>query len=130
MHGSDEISEAPGYLTGAAGRPASGYAAAVTVAPDTLPDGPERAGPRSADRGLSRVLPSQCQGGIGPEFAAILRSEGFFRHFENRRQIAAFADLGPHLMSSNIAAVTGLEFFQPLAPVAAQRLISGYALAE
>ena len=28
------------------------------------------------------------------------------------------------------AAVTGLEFFQPLASVAAQRLISGYALAE
>jgi len=28
------------------------------------------------------------------------------------------------------AAVAGLEFFQPLAPVAAQRLISGYALAE
>jgi hypothetical protein len=27
-------------------------------------------------------------------------------------------------------AVTGLEFFQPLASVAAQRLISGYALAE
>ena len=26
------------------------------------------------------------------------------------------------------AAVAGLEFFQPLAPVAAQRLISGYAL--
>ena len=28
------------------------------------------------------------------------------------------------------AAVAGLEFFQPLAPVASQRLISGYALAE
>src|SRR5262245_35062273 len=28
------------------------------------------------------------------------------------------------------AAVAGLEFFQPLATVAAQRLISGYALAE
>jgi hypothetical protein len=28
------------------------------------------------------------------------------------------------------AAVSGLEFFQPLAPVVAQRLISGYALAE
>ena len=27
------------------------------------------------------------------------------------------------------AAVAGLEFFKPLAPVAAQRLISGYALA-
>ena len=28
------------------------------------------------------------------------------------------------------AAVAGLEFFQPLAPVATQRLISGYALTE
>jgi len=28
------------------------------------------------------------------------------------------------------AAVAGLEFFQPLAPDTAQRLISGYALAE
>ena len=28
------------------------------------------------------------------------------------------------------AAVAGLEFFQPLAPVAVQGLISGYALAE
>jgi hypothetical protein len=28
------------------------------------------------------------------------------------------------------AAVAGLEFFQSLAPVAAQRLISGYALAS
>jgi hypothetical protein len=28
------------------------------------------------------------------------------------------------------AAFAGLEFFQPLAPVAAHRLISGYALAE
>ena len=27
-------------------------------------------------------------------------------------------------------AVAGFEFFQPLAPVASQRLVSGYALAE
>src|SRR5438132_9848722 len=33
--------------------------------------------------------------GIGPEFAAILWSEGLFRHFENRRQIAAYAGLAP-----------------------------------
>jgi transposase len=25
--------------------------------------------------------------GIGPEFAAILWSEGLFRHFDNRRQV-------------------------------------------
>lgn len=33
--------------------------------------------------------------GIGPEFATILYSEGLFRHFENRRQLAAYAGLAP-----------------------------------
>lgn len=33
--------------------------------------------------------------GIGPEFAAVLHSEGLFRHFDNRRQIAAYAGLAP-----------------------------------
>jgi len=33
--------------------------------------------------------------GIGPEFAAILWSEGLFRHFDNRRQLAAYAGLAP-----------------------------------
>lgn len=33
--------------------------------------------------------------GIGPEFAAILWSEGLSRHFDNRRQIAAYAGLAP-----------------------------------
>ena len=33
--------------------------------------------------------------GIGPEFTAILWSEGFYRHFENRRQVAAYAGLAP-----------------------------------
>jgi transposase len=33
--------------------------------------------------------------GIGPEFAAILGSEGLFRHFDNRRQVAAYAGLAP-----------------------------------
>jgi transposase len=33
--------------------------------------------------------------GIGPEFATILYSEGFFRHFDNRRQLAAYAGLAP-----------------------------------
>lgn len=33
--------------------------------------------------------------GIGPEFAAVLWSEGLFRHFENRRQVAAYAGLAP-----------------------------------
>ena len=33
--------------------------------------------------------------GIGPEFAAILWSEGLCRNFDNRRQIAAYAGLAP-----------------------------------
>ena len=33
--------------------------------------------------------------GIGPEFAAILWSEGLCRHFDNRRQVAAYAGLAP-----------------------------------
>ena len=33
--------------------------------------------------------------GIGPEVAALLWSEGLFRHFDNRRQVAAYAGLAP-----------------------------------
>ena len=33
--------------------------------------------------------------GVGPEFAALLWSEGLFRHFDNRRQVAAYAGLAP-----------------------------------
>jgi transposase len=33
--------------------------------------------------------------GIGPEFAAILWLEALFRHFDNRRQLAAYAGLAP-----------------------------------
>jgi len=33
--------------------------------------------------------------GIGPEFAAVLWSEGLFRHFDNRKQLAAYAGLAP-----------------------------------
>jgi len=33
--------------------------------------------------------------GIGPEFAATLYSEGLFRHFDNRKQVAAYAGLAP-----------------------------------
>lgn len=38
---------------------------------------------------LSKVV------GVGPEFAAILWGEGLFRHFGNRRQVAAYAGLAP-----------------------------------
>jgi transposase len=33
--------------------------------------------------------------GIGPDIAAVLWSEGLFRHFDNRRQVAAYAGLAP-----------------------------------
>ena len=33
--------------------------------------------------------------GIGPEFAGVLWSEGLFRSFSNRRQVAAYAGLAP-----------------------------------
>jgi transposase len=33
--------------------------------------------------------------GIGPEFAGVLWSEGLFRHFDTRRQLAAYAGLAP-----------------------------------
>src|SRR3954462_2251951 len=33
--------------------------------------------------------------GVGPEFAAVLWSEGLYRHYENRRQVAAYAGLAP-----------------------------------
>ncbi len=33
--------------------------------------------------------------GIGLEFATILHAEGLFRHFNNRRQVAAYAGLAP-----------------------------------
>ena len=33
--------------------------------------------------------------GVGPEFAAVLWSEGLFRSFDNRRQVAAYAGLAP-----------------------------------
>jgi transposase len=33
--------------------------------------------------------------GVGPEFAAVLWSEGLCRHFDNRRQVASYAGLAP-----------------------------------
>lgn len=33
--------------------------------------------------------------GIGAEFAHIMWSECFFRHFDNRRQLASYAGLAP-----------------------------------
>ena len=38
--------------------------------------------------------------GIGPEFAAVLWSEGLYRSFSNRKQVAAYAGLAPTLWQS------------------------------
>ena len=45
----------------------------------------------------SRSTPAVLQRlrGVGPEFAAVLWSEGLFRHFDNRRQLASYAGLAP-----------------------------------
>ena len=43
----------------------------------------------------ARPSPPPTIKGIGPELAAILWSEGLFRHFANRRQVAAYAGLAP-----------------------------------
>src|ERR1700693_1378225 len=48
--------------------------------------------------------------GIGPEFAAILWSEGLFRHFDNRRQVASFAGLAPtHWRSGSVDREQGVS---------------------
>jgi transposase len=41
--------------------------------------------------------------GIGAEFANILASEGLFRQFDNRRQVAAYAGLAPSPWRSGVA---------------------------
>jgi transposase len=33
--------------------------------------------------------------GVGPDFAEVLWSEGLYRHFDNRRQLASYAGLSP-----------------------------------
>ena len=48
---------------------------------------------RSAAPALAAMLLNMK--GIGPEFAAVLWSEGLFRNFANRRQVAAYAGLAP-----------------------------------
>lgn len=61
---------------------------AVEVARDALLASKEIAAPAPA----AMLLDIK---GIGPEFAAVLWSEGLFRHFDNRRQVAAYAGLAP-----------------------------------
>jgi transposase len=53
-----------------------------------------RAGQESA-RELTPARMLMTLKGVGPEFAGILWSEGLFRSFANRRQVAAYAGLAP-----------------------------------
>lgn len=43
----------------------------------------------------SDVVKTSNRAASGPEFAALLWTEGLFRHFDNRRQVAAYAGLAP-----------------------------------
>ncbi|MBZ0261134.1 MAG: IS110 family transposase [Hyphomicrobiales bacterium] len=58
--------------------------ATADVAPDQLP----------AERQKGCALLMQLKG-VGPDFAEVLWSEGLFRHFDNRRQLASYAGLTP-----------------------------------
>ena len=51
----------------------------------------------AAEQTKASVPPAMLLGvkGIGPEFAAVLWTEGLSRPFENRRQVAAYAGLAP-----------------------------------
>jgi len=49
---------------------------------------------RSAEASSPAALLMRLKG-IGAEFATVLYLEGLFRHFENRRQLAAYAGLAP-----------------------------------
>jgi len=57
----------------------------------------ERDAMLAAERGRDTSVVSMLSNvvGVGPEFAAVLWSEGLFRHFDNRRQVAAYAGLAP-----------------------------------
>jgi transposase len=50
---------------------------------------------QSTDPGSSPPAMLMQLKGIGPETAAVLWSEGLFRQFDNRRQVAAYAGLAP-----------------------------------
>ncbi|MBV9510659.1 MAG: IS110 family transposase [Caulobacteraceae bacterium] len=59
---------------------------AIEVERDHLCAAEDEASPQAALSALK---------GIGPEFANVLASEGLFRHFDNCRQVAAYAGLAP-----------------------------------
>src|SRR3981189_2173887 len=49
----------------------------------------------ASDRGAGAPAMLARLKGIGPQTAAVLWSEGLFRQFDNRRQVAAYAGLAP-----------------------------------
>jgi len=56
---------------------------------DALLAAPQDAAPEGRKSRLTQLV------GIGPEFASVLAGEAFWRRFDNRRQLAAYAGLAP-----------------------------------
>ena len=56
---------------------------------------------------MSRALISLRS--IGPEFATVLPAESFYRHFDNRRQLAAFVGWRRHRGERQCGARTGIS---------------------
>jgi transposase len=56
---------------------------------DALLAAAEDAAPEGGTSRLTRLV------SLGPEFASVLRAEAFWRRFDNRRQLAAYAGLAP-----------------------------------
>ena len=56
---------------------------------DALLAAPQDAAPEGAKSRLTQLV------SIGPEFASVLEAEAFWRRFDNRRQLAAYAGLAP-----------------------------------
>jgi transposase len=68
--------------------------AAVRVEADAEAEAETEAGAGAAPAPSAAVMLAKLKG-IGPEFAMVLWTEGFYRSFGNRRQVAAFGGLAP-----------------------------------
>src|ERR1700742_4763474 len=50
---------------------------------------------KADDAIVGKIVALQCIGGIGDNFAAVLAREGFYRSFDNRRQVASYVGITP-----------------------------------
>jgi transposase len=71
-----------------------GQIKAVEAERDALPARADEGGPAPAAAPAPAAMLMGLKG-VGPEFAGVLWSEGLYRHFGNRRQVAAYAGLAP-----------------------------------